>query len=56
MLAHGVHLVSKVCKLAELVEHVVQLVGCVHGRGGYLTGVDDHRLSSGDDREAKEAC
>ena len=55
MLAHGVHLVAQVRQLAELVEHVVQLVGCVHGRGGYLTGVDDHRLGSSDDREAKES-
>ena len=44
MLTHGVHLVSQMRQLAELIEHVVYLVGCIGGGSGNLAGVDDHLL------------
>ena len=54
MLTHRVHLVSQVRQFAELVKHVVQLIGCVDGRGCYLAGVDDHRLGPGQGGEAQQ--
>ena len=44
MLAHGVHLVSQVCQFAELIEHVVYLIGSVGSGSGNLAGVDDYLL------------
>ena len=41
---YGSELLAKIRKLAQLVKHIVHLVGSIDGRGGYLTGVDDNLL------------
>ena len=52
---HGVHLLSQMCQFSELIEHVVQLVCGIDGRGGNLTRVYDHRLGPRKNREAQQS-